>query len=539
MGQNALRCSLHSAKFPLVSTKMGRSIILPQFDQNMDRSGDDKVPGVIPQVYYMHNVIPTVEGFQSVSFTQQVAGVIGVTNFDRAFTLRDSSDNTFTYSPGQGFNYIFNAMLGIWQSTNPFDAGQVYSKTNVSYCYLQGLHYLCIQGQGVFRYNPVTNSLDALTFSGITMTDIVGVASSSGYLIIFDDFTVYWSSVTDPTDFVPSLTTGASSGTPTDLKGRIVSVLQISGGIIVYSTSNAVSAQYTGNIRFPFTFKEVVGSGGIQNSDQVSYSANFAEHYAITSVGLQRFDRNQANIVFEDVADFLAMRKFESFDYATQTFTEQFLTRQLFTKIALISSRYLLISYGTAPGTYTHALFCDMALKRWGKLKIDHVDCFEYGWPNPFGIVTYEKLAGKQINSFLNVAYKDISAQQREAPDIKTSVAFLQSSGAVFTLNVSDAVLAPDSVFILGKFQHSRSNLITLHTAEFDDVYTIYPFECRALYSLNGNDNQPSVIGALLSKTDNSVKFGFKLTGINVSLMLLGTFNVNTIVLNYSKQGKR
>lgn len=539
MAQTSLRCNLSSAKFPLVSSKMGRSIVLPQFDQNLERSGDEKFPGALPQVYYMHNVIPTPEGFQSVAFTQQVDGVIGVDNFDQVFNLRDSSDNSFIYSPGSGTNYIFNAMIGAWQSTNPTPIGAVYSKTNISYCYLQGLHYLCVQGQGVFRYDPVSNQLISLVFSGITMTDIVGIATSSGYLIVYDAFTVYWSSVVNPIDFVPSLTTGASSGTPTDLKGKIVSVLQIAGGIIVYSTGNAVSAQYTGNIRFPFTFKEVVGSGGIQSSDQVTYASNFAEHYAITSVGLQRFDRNQAVVVFDDVADFLAARKFEDFDYTTLVFTEESLSQQLLTKLTLISSRYLIISYGKYPNTFRYALFCDLALKRWGKLKIDHADCFEYGWPNLFGVVTYEKLLGTPISSLRGTAYRDLSVQQRVAPEVKTSIAFLQASGAIFTLDVSESMTAQDSIFILGKFQHSRNRLITLHTAEVDNLYTDKPYQCKVLYSLNGKDNQPAVAGAVLNTSALSAKFGFKVTGINLSLMVLGTFSLNTVIINYTRHGNR
>ena len=543
MSQNSLRSNLSAAKFPLLSGKMGRSIILPQYDENYDRtvqaSSADELGKGIPQVYYMHNVMPTPEGFQSVGFIQRVPGVAGVSNFDQAIALRDGSDNNFIYSPGYGNNYIFNAMLGAWQSTNPFASGAVYNKTNISYCFLQGNHYLCIQGQGVYQYNSSTNQLTAVTFTGLVMANIKGICTSSGYLICYDNTTMYWSSVINPLDFVPSLTTGAGSGTPTDLKGMLVTGLQIAGGIVAYSTQNAVSAQYTGNIRFPFVFKEVVGSGGIQNSEQVSYLANFSEHYALTSSGVQKIDRNQAVSMFDDVTDFLSANFYEDFDTSTFTFTETKLSKALSTKIALISDRYLVISYGTSVGSFSYALVYDMALKRWGKLKIAHVDSFEYNWPNLFGTVSYAKLSPRAFNDLTGTAYKDISNQQKIAPIARTSLAFIQANGAVWTVDMTEQTQAFDSVFIIGKYQQSRNRVFTIHTAEFDNLYTAFPYAAYALISLDGKNNQPPIVGALLNSAANTAFFGFRATGVNASLAVIGTFSLNTIVVNFTKHGQR
>ena len=52
-------------------SRAGRSVIVPQIDQNYDRrvdpTGEQKTPG-IPQALYLENVLPTVEGYQSVGF---------------------------------------------------------------------------------------------------------------------------------------------------------------------------------------------------------------------------------------------------------------------------------------------------------------------------------------------------------------------------------------------------------------------------------------------------------------------------------------
>jgi hypothetical protein len=70
-------------------------------------------------------------------------------------------------------------------------------------------------------------------------------------LLAWNETTLYWSSTTDPTDFTPSLATGAGSGGVQNIKGAITIAAPISTGLIVYSNQNAVAAVYSGNARFP------------------------------------------------------------------------------------------------------------------------------------------------------------------------------------------------------------------------------------------------------------------------------------------------
>lgn len=543
MTQNSLRANLASARFPLLTTKMGRSIILPQYDENYDRTNaanaDDTTGKGVPQIFYMHNVMPTVEGYQSIAFTQKIAGVVGVANFDQVFTLRDSSDNAFIYVPGNGANYIYTAVLAAWQSTNPFTAGAVYSKTNISYAFLQGNHYVCVQGQGVYQYSSGTNTFAAVSFTGLTMNLIKGIATTSGYMICYDDTTQYWSSVLNPLDFVPSLITGAGSGAPLDTKGKIITTLQIAGGLILYTTSNVVSAQYTGNIRFPFVFKEVVGSGGIQTPEQVSYVSNFSEHYAITSSGVQKIDRTSATTLFDNVTDFLSANIYEDFDTPTLAFSSTKTSKALSTKIVLISNRYLVLSYGVIPGTYTYALIYDLSLKRWGKVKITHVDAFEYNWPNFFGTATYLAVRVSSYASFLGTAYKDISNRQTIAPTARTSISFIQSNGAVYNIDMSEQSIAADSVIVLGKYQMQRNRFFTLQTVDLDNVYDVANFKCYALTSLDGKNFAAPKSGYPLNQGVNTASYGFTVVGDNVSLLCVGTFSLNTVMINFNQSGIR
>ena len=66
MAQIQMRGNLNAANIPLLSNLFGRSIIIPQQDQNYQRSSivgqDAQLDKGIPQVYYGHNIMPTGQG---------------------------------------------------------------------------------------------------------------------------------------------------------------------------------------------------------------------------------------------------------------------------------------------------------------------------------------------------------------------------------------------------------------------------------------------------------------------------------------------
>jgi hypothetical protein len=80
MAQIPYRANLSAAIFPMTLARSGRTVINPQadnnFDKRVDAQGNDKASAGIPQVMYMENVLPTVEGFQSVGYVEDgtVAG---------------------------------------------------------------------------------------------------------------------------------------------------------------------------------------------------------------------------------------------------------------------------------------------------------------------------------------------------------------------------------------------------------------------------------------------------------------------------------
>src|SRR5690348_7138059 len=123
MAQQISRGNLSAARFPLVSSFHGRTIILPQYDMNYQKNtvfagaDQDKDIGV-PQVFYMHNVMPTEQGYQSVGFTTALNGVADAEDFDQAITVLDANGNKYLFVPAGGKNYIFDAPVLDWANYN-------------------------------------------------------------------------------------------------------------------------------------------------------------------------------------------------------------------------------------------------------------------------------------------------------------------------------------------------------------------------------------------------------------------------------------
>jgi hypothetical protein len=355
-------------------------------------------------------------------------------------------------------------------------------------------------------------------------------------MIAFDiNNTAYWSSGTDVTDFVPSLATGAGSGAITDIKGPIVGILSAINGFIVYTTNNMVSATFTGNIRYPFQFKEVAGSLGISDIEQVAFEANFAEHYAWTSGGVQKVDKTSATLVYPELSLFMANRLFEDFNEATTIFTTTYATRAFKIKLAVVG-KYFIFSYGLT--SLTHAMVYDSVLKRWGKLKITHVDCFEYTYPNFFGVRTYDQLEGFTYDDLEGTSYDELSTQQSTSEPTFKNVGFLLEDGTVKLLNL-DLTLSPVGVFLIGKYQFVRSRLFTLHGFEIENPGLTASITAYTMTSYDGKIMQPAVAAYKVIDEDGLVSCLCKVTGINTSILIVGAFNLVSIVITFNKHGQR
>jgi hypothetical protein len=537
--------NLASAIFPFHTDMWGRSIILPQYDQNYDSkvlsTGADtteKDKG-IPQAFYMHNVTPTVYGYQSIGYDTMVAGIADTMDFDFCYPLQNPQLGRFLFSPAAGKNYVYDQTVGTWESISPIPSGTIPESSIVTTAYVHGQTYICYERYHTYKYNEVTKVMDLVVLSGLVDANVKGVCAANGYMLVWDDVTVSWSNATNETDFVPSLITGAGGGSVNDAKGRIIVCLPISGGFLVYCEKNIVAAKYTGNINFPYIFTEVPGSAGITSPNQVSWRSNLAKHYAWTSAGMQMVDKSQANDLLPEVTDFLAAKIFEDFDEATLTLNQSFLGTQLNVAVAVVAQRFVIVSYGVSPPEFTHALLYDLSLKRWGKLKIQHRSCFQWNVPNLYGAITYGQLINTTYGDLINTTYGELLTSIDVPEQPRKTIAFLQMDGTVKLVNFDLSEESANGVLIIGKFQFQRNFWITHQNTDIETVYAARAFKLYLMSTLDGKDLQSPVEAVVLRRNAKNINFVKRLAGQNISLVLLGAFASNCIVFNFTQGGQR
>lgn len=510
MSQITYRGNLNAKVFPFVAEYFGRSIIVPGQDQNFSRQlgsneDPDKDKG-IPQVYYCHNVMPSAQGLQSIGYTTPVGPLPMETSFIGINILRDAATGSevFFSSTSDGRNFVLPFGNPSWRQINTIGgtAGKV-----VTVAFVNGQTYLYFATIGCYKYVAASDTLVAVTLAGLTVGLVLGITAASGYMLAWGLSTVSWSSTVDPTDFVPSSVTGAGGGAVEAVKGNIVGCVAHQMGFIVYTIENAVAASYSGNAKYPFNYREIVASGGLGTLDYISYDADSGNQYAYTTSGFQLVSMTSSTTVFPELTDFIAGRYFEDFDEILLAFISTSLTSPMVKSVSVVSSRYLVVSYGIT--SLTHAIVFDMATKRFGKLKIPHVKCFEWKLLTPTVI---------------------------ETP--RESLAFLQLDGTIKLVDFTYTSTNSTGILICGKYQYVRSRLLQLEGVDLENVKQVGNFKLYDMYTLDGK-NTHTVEGTLAQNTGVFREYKFHSTGVNHSLLFKGGFYLVSIELVFNIHGRR
>lgn len=552
MSQIPYRANLNSGHLPLVSQLHARTVIIPGRDQAYSQSlfaskeDDDRDRG-IPQVFYCHNVMPSVEGLQSIGFKQAIEGVEDEADFDDIFTLRDQDENLALYSPARNDHYVFFG--DSWEphpelpNVAPFATGGF-----VSIAYVQGRTFVFIYRKGCFEFNFLSNEFDEVELIGIDVTKLNGVCAGSGFLIAWDDFTIYRSQAINVTDFTPDPSFGSGSSIPEEVRGKIVFCATISNGFVVYTTQNAVGASFSQNIRFPFIYKEVKGSAGIKHPRDVAWQDNIGEHYAWTEAGLQKVDKSTATIVFANITDFLTAKLYEDYDTATDSFVVTKTATVLKTRLAVIAKRYLTVSYGLPTSSiYTFAIIYDLAYKRFGKVKIPHRAVFELQLPKGFSGtgVAWEDLdeflgeVDAPWTAFDNIAWEDIVSGEEEVEEQpRELIAFLQRDGTVQTVNFDSVHTGDSGVLILGKYQYVRNHWITLQQIVLENIEQDYNYVLKLLSTIDGKNKYSVTIPYLAASSGTYREYLNTVQGMNQSLIAIGTFHLAMVSLLLTVEGR-
>jgi len=511
----------------------GRTVIIPGPDNNYDRRVDptgQQLDAGIPQALYLENVMPTVNGYQSVGFKTlaelpvpgPTAGGVGlaqvrghaylyvesaavpglIRRFLALFRGRNSNSNRDVIASSfSGATFAWTYATG----SIPFPLQEFLSSTRV-----RGVTYVFSSSTVYEVTNPSADVLDfadvSASFTGIVLADVVCIWSCANYLLAaLSDGTVQWSSTTTPTDFSASLVSGAGSIVPNDIKQKIEFVKEAINGFYLYTESEVVYAQYTGNSRYPFKFVAVQNSGGYESPLQVFGDSRGSSQLALDSTGnIRSITSNTAQLVAPEVSNFLEKTtRAETLTYATNTFTLG--TSAKTNRLTYVLDKFIAVQYTVDAEKFFAVL--DTGLNRYGKLKV----------------------AGD--------LYTDLS-------DFYFFGTEQGSVGYQMTFDIYDTDYTFNSALVLGKFQYVRSRFLKLEEVEIEGPQNTAAISspnlsCVLLPSLDGrNFSTPEVLTASYL-SGGVAKFPCHRTAQNISILLKGAFDVNTLQLRFTPAGDR
>jgi hypothetical protein len=541
MAQLTVRGNLSAANFPFVSDFWGRTVIIAQYDMNyippQSQSGADadRDRG-IPQLFYAQNVLPDEQGYKSVSTVGFIRNQPATTNFTSGFIARDPSETKCF------IGFTITGKVWMYKSFSWIDVTPAFAWPGgeVSYGFANGYTYICFAGYGIYKVDIAGSALIHPAWAGIVDTAIIAITGSVNYLIACTGTIAAWSSTANPEDFTPSLITGAGSGTPNDLAGLIIAAVPFGNGFAIYSTQNIILAAFSGNTRFPWVFRNANNGAGITSKESVAFEGDLGNNYAWTSAGLLKVASTGCIPEFPSATDFLAGKIFEDYDYVTDVFTQTYLTSQLSVKMAFVGSRYIVISYGLT-SALTHALIYDTALRRWGKVKVDHVDVIDIEMSSAGGTLTYAALTPTTYTLLAGVPYSELRTLSQIAAMPKYNMGFMKNTGEIIILDAAFGDTTAQGVCLLGKYQLSRNQAMC--SLQMIDVENAAPssgaMDVRVLTTIDGKTFLPAVTPTLAINSGNFRRYTCRTSGMNHSIVYKGAIHLASHVLTFARGGRR
>lgn len=570
MAQINYRANLLGRYFPFLESFAPRTVIVPGNDQVYPRYPASSLPVKqvadleTPEILYMQNVLPIMEGYTTVRMSlsgtdgfslllgRVVRKVISVTD---AITVGGSNIAQLA-ELNTGEFVLLNEFTGGITADCVGDSCSGYRQDAITYATVNGRTYALMR-DSITPANTVYSTYTApitwtnIVPTGLTLVDVIGIVAAAGYVVAYTETEVAWCAVSDPTDFVPSLITGAGGGAVEEIKGRILFCKQSSFGFIIYATGNCVAAVATGNSRYPFKFAEIKNAGAGISPELVAADANSISQIAYTSFGLQELTQTQAQIYLPELNDFIR-KGYNSFvditgyNPLTETATNITLSarknissgKTLLGKLTTINSRFLCYSYvdvnesafAVDVGNLTDILVYDLVYERWGKIKYTHIDCIQRTF-DAFGDIQTSPSELSNIGYHQDNSLFPIALASREG-----NYYHLQSG-----LN-EDVTSNSVSLILLGKYQYVRSRRLVVDKiwAESNVIQTgLQVFSAFVIPSYDGANRQAPVFGYTDINTDTLKTFLVNIEGYNHILGFLGNFTLSSVQLDFHVGGKQ
>ena len=564
MAQSVFRLNVTASQFPFLSDQAGTSVIVPNQDTYYVKPNQftgetaDKNIG-IPQFLFIENCMPTSYGMSSVGFdnaTNPFPG--GLTDADQLIYLRSRTGRRYllNFNRTNGNVWIYSPEVARWIYV-------LYISESDSRCYIamvKGRCFFYFKGTTVlFEFDGFNTGTELFEFFAMTgvggisdLSTMIGITGTNNFLIFFNGTYLFYTIPPDGygtvPDFTPSLgETGAASETPSVLKGVMRICLPTQDGFYIFTSTNIVAAFYSGNIKFPWTYRELEGSSAINSLDAIAMDQDCYPKYAYTTEGLIKIGKTNCIPVHVEASEFMGNSIYEYFDWPSREIVRRQLTQPMRISMAYVSSRWLVISYGAQGEIFSHAILWDEHLKRWGKIQRNHARVIQwYGvpatLPSTFGY-TYQQLLD------LNWTYQDLlnmemtyamlgGLEVEGEPDIALeykSLGFITDTGVMQVVNFDLGRVTDESVAILGRLQFTRSSradIINIWTENLQQNPTTEKTKVAILSTDDAKTVAKTEYGwPILRNTNGMQQFNFcKSEGLNHYLRFEGDFDLATIV---------
>jgi len=562
---SAVRLNVTASQFPFISDQEGATVIIPNQDTYYVKPNQftgetaDKNIG-IPQFLFLENCMPTSYGMSSIGFDNATppfpdgSGTVA----DQLIYLRSRTGRRYllNFDRASGLVYIYSPEVQKW----------VFAFTVLnpdSRCYVALVKGRCFfyfrNNDNLFEFGGfdlATSTWQIEWYGGVggidDLSGMEGIVGANNYLIFFSTLLTFYTIPPDDygviPDFTPSLgETGAASESPSVLKGIMRCCLPTQDGFYIFTSTNIVVAFYSGNIKFPWTYRELEGSAAINSLDSIAIDQDCYPKYAYTTEGLIKLGKTNCTPVHVEAAEFIGNNIYEYFDWPSKEILRRELSQPMRISLAYISGRWLVISYGAQGEIFTHAIIWDEHLKRWGKIQRNHSRALQwYGipatLPSTLGY-TYQQLLD------LNWTYQDLldmgmtyamlgGLVVEGEPDIALeykSLGFITLDGVVQVVNFDLGRVSDESVAILGRIQFSRStrsDIISVWAENLQQNPTTEKTKLAVLSTDDSKNVSKTEYGWPVTEGARGVKqFNFcKSEGLNQYLRFEGDFDLSSII---------
>lgn len=564
MGVQRVKLAINNADIPLLSTHAQRAVINAGLDSaprtpRVFMGADDSADYNLAQVIYGENIMPTAHGVRSVGYLDTVAAH-STGDFDTIFPLRDEQENAVLFSPAHGDNFVYDAESETWAGATlesiwglTLAAGLSPSVAKVTYAYVDGKTFVCYArmksttdvDMSIMQWDSTAKALVPTTAILLNLPfgpgEIDGIASSSGYLLVWSGLTIAWAffngTAFDFEIYTNGNFTGSGFQIPEDLQAPITAIIALAGGFLAFTARNCVAANYhSQTISAPWVFREVPDAGGIESYEQATVEGSLGKVMAYTSAGIQAITLNSASHAHPAVADFITQRETESYDFGEHQIQPAVLGSDMFTKVTAVGNRYVVISYGYLPGIFSFALVYDVALQRWGKLRIKHRDCFAFSYQDQEGGVTYGTLLDVTYEELGGTRYSDLSVAGVAVTPAQRALAFMTDQGQIKLATWAHRPGTEDqAVAIVGRVQLVRNRNVQLNRIEADgmkdgNIFVQASFNGRSIAGLWTTD--------VLEEGADYKIVGTLLDCRNFNLVFEGAFDLSTVIVEITPSGE-